>query len=314
MASFRSAANDPFLSFSSNLVNQFARTQQFNAQLNFQRERQGRLDRRFELQLAQNLDINQARLGISRNQLALSQERHEAAELHREATLGLSQDRLDLAREKFEVDKISDAEAGRFTAFKSLANIRGTVAEDPALADEARNVIFSDRNISGILTPPQDPLANLPQDTGLTGTAKFLFENDPDKFESFTKKFAGIKPDELTKFSAEWFETELDYSPEMAQLLQDRHFGAALKLESPQQTLKLADIILDNAVTGKQIQFGMELFDEATEQIRLQREGGTLFESPPKDKAAFDKKLDELGDTPEAEAYFNKHKHLFKIK
>lgn len=313
MPSFRSAANDPFLSFSSNLVNQFARTQQFNAQLKFQRERQARTDRRFELQLAQNLDINQARLGISRNQLALSQRRHEAVELHREATLGLSQDRQDLAREKFEADKLSDAEAGRFTAFESLANIRGTVAEDPALADEARNVIFRDRAISGILTPPQDPLANLPQDSDLTGTAAFLQENDPVLFKSFLNKFAGVKPDELTKFSAPWFE-ELGYSPATAQILQDRQFGAAPKLRSPSEQVRDARMIMENALSDQEFQLGEDMLREATEQLRLQRADKPVSQSPPKNKAEFDRKLNELGDTPEAEAYFNKHKHLFKIK
>ncbi len=315
MPSFRSGANDPYLAFSNNLVNQFARTQQFNAQLRFQRERQDRADKRFELQLAQNLDINRTRLGISREHLLLSQQRLESDKMHREATRNISQGRLDLSRKKFEADVISEAEAGRFTAFKSLASIRGTVAGDPALADEARNVIFSDRSISGLLTPPQDPLANLPQDSDLTGTAAFLQENNPVLFESFLNKFAGIKPDETTKFSVQWFEEELGYSPATAQILQDRQFGAAPKLRSPSEQVRDARMIMENALSDQEFQLGEDMLREATEQLRLQREGDkSLFESPPKNKAAFDKKLNELGDTPEADEYFNKHKHLFKIK
>ncbi len=44
--------------------------------------------------------------------------------------------------------------------------------------------------------------------------------------------------EEPEKYSTEWFKSTLGYSPETAQILQDRRFGAAPKLRSPTELVR----------------------------------------------------------------------------
>lgn len=100
---------------------------------------------------------------------------------------------------------------------------------------------------------------------------------------------------EPEKYSTEWFEGALGYSPETSQLLQDRRFGAAPKLQTPQQQLTAGKIMVENALTAEQILAGQELMNEAMETISQQR---SFLKPAPPSKKLFEQpqKTEEVSD------------------
>lgn len=90
--------------------------------------------------------------------------------------------------------------------------------------------------------------------------------------------------EEPEQYSAGWFEDTLGYSPETAQILQDRRFGAAPKLRAPTELVRDARMIMENALSEQEYQIGEDILQEAIGELTRQRTEGApgrrLFEQP----------------------------------
>jgi hypothetical protein len=76
-----------------------------------------------------------------------------------------------------------------------------------------------------------------------------------------------------TKYSSQWFENVLGYSPTTSKLLQDRYFGAAPKMRRPIEDIRDARIIIDNALSEQELNVGESMLRDAMERLASQKEG-----------------------------------------
>lgn len=242
-------------------------------------------------------------------------ENAEVDRQYRQSVLGISRGHLDLARQR-ELRLSRPEQADPYEVYGQMQRL----VKDGMPPELGTRGLMSKGALSAFSPYQTEALFPTPADKPLLPSQQMTQEwlnqwnlfTPQQRTKAAEQKF--LPSEEPEKYSAEYFEKTLGYSPETAKILQDRRFGALPKLRSPAEQVRDARMIIENALSAQEMQIGEEMLREAIEDMAKQRAEKPLFEAKPERKTTSVFAPTALPEEEEPESYSDFETKVGRLK